>query len=461
MSVSLLHPIPGDETGVFSVSELNSRIRSILEGSLPFVWVKGEISNFKIPASGHQYFTLKDSQSQVRAVFFRAQNRRLKFVPEDGLQVVCQGRVSVYEPRGEYQLIVEVMEPAGLGALQLAFEQLKKRLEAEGLFSTSRKRPLPVCPRRIAIVTSPTGAAVRDMLKMLQRSPYPLAVTLLPVRVQGRDAAGEISAALGAVDALCERFGWDLVIVGRGGGSMEDLWPFNEETVARSLASCRVPTVSAVGHEIDFCISDLVADLRAPTPTAAAEWVVARLESLERELERSREQVTERMRSLLERYGHRLGLLEKGLKDPRRRLEDLRLMLDDRMDRLQMAWHRDLERRRTFHGHLTGRLGQCHPARQIEPLRQRVAQLGKELTQRFLSQMSLLRLRLDRAASQLDMLSPLAVLIRGYAIAYSVTDGRIIRGSSQVEVGDPVRVRLGQGALECRVTAKEDDSGGA
>jgi len=179
MTISLLHPIPGDDTKVFSVSELNARIRSILEGSLPFVWVKGEISNFRIPASGHHYFTLKDPQSQIRAVFFRAQNRRLRFVPEDGLQVICQGRITVYEPRGEYQLIVEIMEPEGLGALQLAFEQLKKKLEAEGLFDASRKRPLPLCPQRIAVLTSPTGAAVRDMLKVMQRSPFPLEVTLI------------------------------------------------------------------------------------------------------------------------------------------------------------------------------------------------------------------------------------------------------------------------------------------
>jgi exodeoxyribonuclease VII large subunit len=366
--------------------------------------------------------------------------------------------VSVYEPRGEYQLIVEVMEPEGLGALQLAFEQLKKKLEAEGLFAASRKRPLPLCPRRIAIVTSPTGAAIRDMLKMFQYSPYPLEVTLLPVRVQGREAAGEIAAALGAVGVLADRFRWDLVIVGRGGGSMEDLWPFNEEAVARALASCDVPTISAVGHEIDFSISDLVADLRAPTPTAAAEWVVARLESVERELERCRDQAAQRIRSILEKYGHRLRLLEKGLTDPRRRLQDLRFTLDDRLERLQLAWHRDLERRRTLNGHLVGRLQRCRPERQIDALRQRLVQLQKELTQRLAGRTSSLRHQLDRAAGKLEMLSPLAVLARGYSIAYALKDGHIIRRSSQVEPGDGVRIRLGEGAMECRVTATEEDA---
>lgn len=450
-----LHPIPGDETGVFSVSELNARIRSILEGSLAFVWVKGEISNFRIPASGHHYFTLKDQQSQIRAVFFRAQNRRLRFVPEDGLQVVCQGRITVYEPRGEYQLVVEVMEPEGLGALQLAFEQLKKRLEAEGFFDAARKRPLPVCPRRIAIVTSPTGAAVRDMLKMLRRSPYALEVTLIPVRVQGKEAAGEIAAALSAVGALRETFNWDLVIIGRGGGSIEDLWPFNEEIVARALAACEVPTISAVGHEIDFCISDLVADHRAPTPTAAAEWIVARLESFQRELERCREQATARMKHIVENYGHRLRLLEKGLRDPRRRLDDLRLTLDERLERLQLAWRRDLDRRRTLHDHLVGRLKLCHPIRQIDPLRQRVVQLQREVSHRFLNQLSFLRHQLERIAAKLEVLSPLAVLSRGYSIAYRLTDGRIIRSSSEVELDETLRVRLAEGAVECRVTARQ------
>ncbi|MCU0573407.1 MAG: exodeoxyribonuclease VII large subunit [Syntrophobacteraceae bacterium] len=455
MTFSLLHPIPGDEAGVFSVSELNARIRSILEGSLPFVWVKGEISNFRIPASGHHYFTLKDQQSQIRAVFFRAQNRRLRFVPEDGLQVVCQGRITVYEPRGEYQLVVEIMEPEGLGALQLAFEQLKKRLEAEGLFDASRKRPLPVCPRRIAVVTSPTGAAIRDMLKMLQRSPYPLEVTVIPVRVQGKEAAGEIASALSVVGSLRERFNWDLVIIGRGGGSIEDLWPFNEEVVARALAACEVPTISAVGHEIDFSISDLVADLRAPTPTAAAEWIVARLESVQRELERCREQAAARMKRIVENCGHRLRLLQRGLRDPRRRLDDLRLTLDERAERLRLAWRRDLDRRRTLHGHLVGRLGLCHPIRQIEPFRQGIAQLRKDVSQRFLNRLSFLRHQLEGAAGKLEMLSPLAVLSRGYSIAYRLEDGRIIRSSSEVELDDTVRLRLAEGAMECRVTARQ------
>lgn len=452
MSFSVLHPLPGNETGVFSVSELNARIRSLLEGSFPYVWVKGEISNFRIPASGHHYFTLKDEQSQIRAVFFRAQNRRLRFVPESGLQVICQGRISVYEPRGEYQLIVEVMEPEGLGALQLAFEQLKKKLETEGLFDPARKRPLPLCPRNIAIVTSPTGAAIRDMLKMLQRSPYPMQVTLFPVRVQGQEAAGEIAAALTAINGLQDRFGWDLVVTGRGGGSIEDLWPFNEEIVARAIAACRVPTISAVGHEIDFTISDLVSDMRAPTPTAAAEWAVARLEALERDLERYREKLRDRFTKQLEWLNHRLRVLEKGLVDPRRRLDDLRLTLDDRCERLRLAWNRDMDRRRTAHQHLLERLLLRHPSVQILHLREGVVRLGKEITQRALSGLISKRHQLDQAVGKLDVLNPLAVLTRGYSIAYRLRDRRILRKSSEVDVGEAIHLRLGEGSLECRVT---------
>jgi exodeoxyribonuclease VII large subunit len=460
MSFSVPHPIPGDETGVFSVSELNARIRVMLEGSFPYVWVKGEISNFRIPVSGHHYFTLKDEHSQIRAVFFRAQNRRLRFVPESGLQVICQGRIGVYEPRGEYQLIVEVMEPEGLGALQLAFEQLKKKLEAEGLFDPARKRPLPLCPRRIAMVTSPTGAAIRDMLKMLQRSPYPMEVTLFPVRVQGQEAAGEIAAALTAINALQDRFGWDLVITGRGGGSIEDLWPFNEEVVARAIAACRVPTISAVGHEIDFTIIDLVSDMRAPTPTAAAEWAVARLEGLERELERYRDQLGDRFTKQMQRLDHRLRLLEKGLVDPRRRLDDLRLTLDDRCERLRLVWKRDMERRRTVHHHLLERLLLRHPSARIARLREGVIQASKEITQRALSGLLSTRHGLEHAVAKLETLNPLAVLTRGYSIAYRLRDRRIIRKSSDVNVGEAIHLRLGEGSLECRVTETEEGDSG-
>lgn len=455
MKTSLLHPFADDEPAVFSVSELTGKIRSLLETNFRQVWVKGEISNLRVPASGHIYFTLKDEQSQIRAVFFKGHHRSLRFEPEAGLAVLCQGRVSVYEPRGEYQIIVETMEPQGLGALQLAFEQLKKKLDAEGLFDPVRKKVLPRCPRRVAVITSRTGAAIRDILKILSRSPVPLDVSLFPVRVQGVEAAGEIAAAIEAVDDLQETHQWDLLIVGRGGGSIEDLWPFNEEIVARALARCRVPTISAVGHEIDFTISDLVADLRAPTPTAAAEWVVARTEAFERDLMKGRERLVQAVRTTIERATQRLKLLEKGIVDPKRRLEDLRLLLDDRLDRIQLAWARRVHNLHILRGYLTERLAYLHPGRQIQ---QHSAALSQELSALSLHYRQILgthRMALQNEVSKLETLNPLAVLSRGYSISYRMPEGRIIRTFTEARPGDPVRIRLWQGILDCTVEKAE------
>jgi exodeoxyribonuclease VII large subunit len=457
MPTSLLHPFADDEPAVFSVSELTARIRSLLETSFRQVWVRGEISNLRVPASGHIYFTLKDEQSQIRAVFFKGHHRSLRFEPESGLAVLCQGRVSVYEPRGEYQIIVETMEPQGLGALQLAFEQLKKKLDAEGLFDPARKKALPRCPRRVAVITSRTGAAFHDILIILGRSSVPLDVSLFPVRVQGVEAAAEITAAIEAVNDLRETHNWDLVVVGRGGGSIEDLWPFNEEIVARALARCQVPTISAVGHEIDFTISDLVADLRAPTPTAAAEWVVARTEAFERDLMQWRDRLVQSARTTVERGAQRLRLLEKGIVDPRRRLEDLRLLLDDRLDRIQLAWTRRIQNTHVLQGHLMERLAYLHPGRKIQQHR---AALNQELSALSLHYRQILgthRLALQREVSKLEALNPLAVLSRGYSISYLMPDGRIIRKFTEARPGDPVRIRLWKGFLDCTVEKAEAD----
>src|SRR5437867_3235119 len=268
---------PREDHPVLTVSELNALARGLLEEGLGTVWVEGEISNLRRYPSGHTYFTLKDAESQVAAVLFRGNAAALRFRPGDGLKVLARGRVSLYEPRGAYQVIVEALEPAGLGALQLAFEQLKARLLAEGLFDAARKRPIPLLPRRIGIVTSPSGAAIRDILKVLSRRFASLGVVLAPARVQGAEAAGEIVAGIAALNRLA---GLDALIVTRGGGSLEDLWPFNEEAVARAIAASAIPVISAVGHETDVTIADLVADLRAPTPSAAAEVVVGSREEL-------------------------------------------------------------------------------------------------------------------------------------------------------------------------------------
>lgn len=454
----MLLPHHDEESGILTVSKLNQQIKTLLESHFPFVWVQGEISNFRVPASGHFYFTLKDERSQISAVFFRQQNRFLRFLPQAGMQVICQARVGVYEPKGEYQIIVEVMEPAGVGALQLAFEQLKKKLEAEGLFDQAHKKKLPMCPQNVCIVTSRTGAAIRDILKIFQRSPYPITATILPVAVQGPEARVEIADAVQAANTLTERHEWDVMIIGRGGGSIEDLWPFNEEMVARAIAASSIPTISAVGHEIDFTISDLAADLRMPTPSAAAEWVVGRLEKFHRDLHGCRDRMAHVLEQRVETIALKLKFLESRITHPKRRLENLKLLLDDRVGRIERAVNRGIERRSTIHAHLRDRLLYLNPDAQIQKRR---AELNRECKELMLQQQRILDgclLSFQRTASRLEALSPLGVLNRGYSITYRAADRKIIRKSSEVASGEKVIVRLAEGRLDCSVeNSKADD----
>ncbi|MEN6440986.1 MAG: exodeoxyribonuclease VII large subunit [Syntrophobacter sp.] len=444
-------PDSDEDSGVLTVSKLNQRIKTLLEAHFPFVWVQGEISNFRVPASGHFYFTLKDEHSQIPAVFFRQQNRYLRFVPEAGMQVLCQARLSVYEPRGEYQIIVELMEPAGIGALQLAFEQLKKKLEAEGLFDAARKKPLPLCPRNICLVTSKSGAAIRDMLKIFQKSPYPLNVTLLPVAVQGAEARGEITEALLAANRLVSIYEWDVLVVGRGGGSLEDLWSFNEESVARAITQCSIPVISAVGHEIDFTIADLAADLRMPTPTAAAEWVVGALDKFQRNLQGYRDRMVQITRQRVDTLALKLKFLSSRVTHPTRRIETLRLQLDDRTERLVNALRMRLEKYRTFHMHLGDRLLYLNPMVQIQRRRAGLNQACRELLLQHHRILDGYRLKFQRSVSRLESLSPLAVLNRGYSIAYRTGDRKIIRSFREVAAGQEVVIRLHEGHLDCLV----------
>lgn len=447
-----------DEPRVYTVSQLNAQIKALLESSYRFIWVKGEVSNLRMPASGHCYFTLKDQGSQLRTVMFRLHQRNLRFHLEDGLEVLCQGRISVYEPRGDYQLIVETIEPQGLGALQLAFEQLKKKLHAEGLFEQARKLPLPIRPQHLVVITSSTGAAIRDILKVLKRSPYPLTISLLPVRVQGQEAAGEIAAAIEAANKLVDRFAWNLLIVGRGGGSIEDLWPFNEEIVARSVAASAIPVISAVGHEIDLTISDLAADLRAPTPTAAAEWVVSRLESLQRDLERYQGDLQQRITQQLSHCRQVVGFLEKRLIDPRKRLEDLHLLVDDKLDRMQLALLRSLEKLRLRHRHLGEKLSFYNPQREIRQNRALLLQYLRSLRYCQQNILERSRLQVQRIASKLESLSPLQVLARGYSITYRARDRKVVRDAIEVQCGEAVTVQLAKGSLQCSVNKIDTDS---
>lgn len=411
------------EPDVLTVSELNRGIREILEGGFPLIWLKGEISNFKAHTSGHFYFSLKDKKAQINAVMFKGFNAQLRFRPEDGMEVLVRGKITVYEPRGNYQVFCELMEPVGAGALQKAFEQLKAKLAAEGLFAESRKRPLPSLPRHIAIVTSPTGAAIRDMLNVLGRRFKGAHITVVPCKVQGDQAPGEIVEAIKLANRLHDV---DVMIVGRGGGSIEDLWAFNDERVARAIASARVPVISAVGHEIDFTIADFVADLRAPTPSAAAELVVKnaadilnRLAAIERALRLS-------ISRLLNTGRQSVNGVSRRLVDPQRRIEDAALRCDELLHRLEAKIHHLIDARTLL----------------LKPCGVR---LKGALSHLLLAK----REALARNAAVLDSLSPLKVLDRGYSMV--TVEGRVVTNAAELRPGQRIDVRMGQGEIEAEV----------
>jgi exodeoxyribonuclease VII large subunit len=441
---------------ILTVSQLTAEVKSFLERKFEHLWVEGEISNLRIPSSGHLYCTLKDESAQIRAVMFRMQNRLLKFRPEDGLQVVGYGRLTVYEPRGEYQLVLDHLEPKGLGALQLAFEQLKEKLSREGLFDPARKRPLPSLPQKIGIVTSPTGAAIRDILQIIDRRFPNLHILIYPVRVQGAGAGEEIARA---VDELGRTPGLDVMIVGRGGGSLEDLWAFNEEAVARAIFRSPVPVVSAVGHEIDFTIADFVADLRAPTPSAAAELVVGNKAELARTLESLDWRLAQTARTLLESRRERLSSLIHRLADPRKSLADQRLRLEDLASRLAVSVQQGLRQRADLLRMRSQGLAYLHPGRRVAELSLRLTQLWRRLDLAGRSGLRAHRQGLEVLAGRLQTLSPLAVLERGYGIARILPSRQIIRDASLLKPADRVAVRVHRGEFTARVerTGEEEN----
>lgn len=438
---------------VFSVSELTFAVRTMLEEAFTNVHVSGEISNVRRPASGHYYFTLKDGQSQLKAVCFRQNARYLKVKPDDGLEVVARGRLGVYEQRGEYQLYVEAIEPQGYGALQLAFEQLKKKLATEGLFDDDRKRPLPPFPARVGLVTSATGAVVADMVRVMERRCPGLHIRVFPAKVQGEGAADEIARGLRWFSANP----WaDVVIVGRGGGSLEDLWAFNEEIVARAIIESEVPVVSAVGHQTDFTIADFVADLRAPTPSAAAELVAPNLTEIRAGVLALQERSVRAMRYRFSQSGRRL--IEAGVERPagvlRRRMQRLWQANDELEQRLGQAMVRRIrtaERRFRERQH---RLAELDLRVRLAARRARLAELDSRLVSHAEGRLAAVRSRYALAASRLEALSPVAILERGYSI---VTDGKgsIVRDASTVQVDDPLSVRLHRGRAEVRVERTE------
>src|SRR5580692_2863403 len=464
---SLFNLMP--ERRTWRVSELTARIRELLESALPEVWVEGEVSNCHMAQSGHCYFTLKDAKSQIRCVCFRDQMRGMKFKPEDGLHITVRGALSVYDARGEYQIYVTLIEPVGLGALQLAFEQLKKKLELEGLFAAARKKPLPVLPRCIGVITSPTGAAIRDILRVLKRRFPNAQVSLYPVKVQGAGAAAEI------VDAL-RHFNQaktvDVLILTRGGGSLEDLWAFNEEILARAIFASKIPVITGVGHETDFTIADFVADLRAPTPSAAAEIVVKSREEFERHIAEYQRQIAHHMRYWLSQWRHRVRDLQthRGFRQLELVLRNRRQQLDEMANSLAIGLRLRLAMARQ-------RLTEANAHIASFDLRGRAAVLARRIEQqRGLLRAALVRRRLERdstdlqvridraliakrrflqaAALTLDERSPLKILERGYAIAYDGS-GKVLRSPDQVSLGDDISVRLARGELGAAVRSKK------
>jgi exodeoxyribonuclease VII large subunit len=425
------------ERRVYTVSRLNREVRLLLERGLAVIWLEAELSNFTQPASGHWYFTLKDKEAQIRGAMFRQRNMNLGFTPRSGQLVLVHGRVSLYEPRGDYQMIVEHMEEAGVGALKREFERLKARLAAEGLFAPELKRPLPGFPRRIGVITSPSGAAIRDVLHVLKRRYPPALVLIYPTPVQG---AAAVPALIQALELASARAECDVLILARGGGSLEDLWAFNDEGVARAIRACAIPVVSAVGHEIDFTIADFVADVRAPTPSGAAELVVPDRQELLGTLRRMGERLIQSGRRELRTAGQRLAHLRHRLQrmHPGVRLSHSAQRLDELEQRMRKALHARVQQQNIRLSHAHARSAQLHMRLQ-HALQRRVEASVHRLT---------------LAQQKLDAVSPLATLARGFAVVLRA-DGRVVTDAGTVAVGDEIRALVRHGAIRARVTGHD------
>ncbi len=439
-----------------TVSQLNRRVKALLEKGIAKLWVEGEISNLARPASGHLYFSLKDSGAQIRAAFFRQRQRGPTLGLKNGDQVLVFGRVSVYEPRGDYQLIVEQVEPAGEGALKREFDRLKRKLADEGLFDEEHKRPLPTLPERIGVVTSPSGAAIRDVLTVLARRFPAIPVVVYPTAVQGDAAPGELVAALGTANRRAE---CDVLILGRGGGSLEDLWAFNDETLARTIRASTIPVIAAVGHEVDFTIADFAADVRAPTPSGAAELAVPDGATWLRGFEAHETRIGRLAERLLEEREQTLDWLSRRLlqQSPAATLERQAKSLDDLRSRLAgAARNRILGRRSELRG-LVSALYRQSPALRIERMRSRLAHAADLLESRVARLVEARQHRLSLAARSLDAVSPLATLGRGYAIVSSADSGKLVRRAADVEAGDTIEARVAEGRIAATVTATHEE----
>lgn len=440
---------------VYTVSRLNREARLRLESGFASVWVEGELSNLARPASGHIYFSLKDAGAQVRCAMFRSRSAQLGFAPENGMQVLIRAKVGLYEPRGEFQLVAEHMEEAGDGALRRAFEALKRRLDQEGLFAAERKRPLPDFPRCIGVVTSPTGAAIRDILTTLRRRFPSLPVILYPVPVQGAGAAEQIARSIRLAG---ERAECDVLIVGRGGGSLEDLWSFNEEVVARAIHDSPLPVVTGIGHEIDFTIADFVADCRCPTPTGAAERVSPDQQEWRAHLDRLSQRLGGLAARQLAHRRQRLEWLSKRLRHPGQRLQDIGQRLDELEGRLGTALRGRMRHNQARLDTLHARLHRHSPERRLQQLGERFAEQARRLETAWRHGLHDRRRRLEAVGRALDAVSPLATLGRGYAIVSKLPENTVLRTARDAAIGDIVEARLGEGRLVCRITDKKEET---
>jgi len=436
---------------IYTVSELNANIKSLIEEKFPFVWIFGEISNFRIPASGHFYFTLNDDASQISSVMFRGQQRNLKFEPEDGQNVTGMGRISVYEPRGTYQIIIEYLEPSGAGALQIAFEKLKKRLADEGCFDDVHKKPLPFLPNKISIITSPSGAVVHDILHIINRRFPNLVIQIIPVKVQGEGAVEQIVAAVARLNLAKDS---DVAILARGGGSLEDLQAFNTESVARAVFSSKIPIISAVGHETDYTISDFVADLRAPTPSAAAELVVPQKSELKQHCKDLRTLLKIKIDHYFKNLNQKVNENSKRLVDPRRKLEDSCLKVDDLTARLnRILFHRILRERKHYE-FWDDRLHVNSPIHLFKNTKIKLEQNYNNLIKSFKIYNKSNQIKVRELAATLQVLSPAAILARGYSITRTIPGKTVVKDPETVSLDQDLEVMVASGRLYCRVKGK-------
>lgn len=436
----------GSERKTFSVAELNRRVKDLLEVHLPLIWVEGEISNFSAPSSGHWYFTLKDERAQVRCAMFRGRNQQVKFRPKAGDKILLRARVSLYEGRGDFQLIAEHMEESGFGLLQQRYEALKAQLHAEGLFDEQHKQAIPPLPKHIAIITSPTGAAVRDALSVLQRRFPSIPVTIIPAPVQGDEAPAKL---IEAIDIAERASLFDVILLCRGGGSIEDLWAFNSEALARRIHSCRLPLISAVGHEVDFTIADFVADIRAPTPSVAAELLSPSQEEIEQTLSRYSNQLKRLTANKLTSLHQELNHYKARLKHPGERLNARAQQLDQLEIRLTRAIKGLLAQKSVKVSNQQQRLFQQHPQKHIDLHQKNIAQLSRQLEKAVHLKLDKSSSRLQQAVAMLDIASPLATLKRGYSITRK-PDGSVIRTANDVSKGDELFIKLAEGEIRSK-----------